>query len=189
MNRRIRGRSHRRLLQRMALPDARHAEGPVMLRRLKQAALLLAAGWMLCACTAELKPAGPMESFSFAHSGMSTADIYTLSAALEADGWTAGAQLLCGAEEHSLKMNPEDAAALNALVETHRLTQWNGFDKADRRVLDGTAFELTIGYADGQTLRASGSNAFPKGYSAAHDEIRRFFGELMEKNGLNNPFE
>ena len=60
-------------------------------------------------------------------------------------------------------------------------------DRVDRHAPDGTGFDLRIGYEDGQEVYATGSNAFPKGYREAHEAILEFFGEMMERNGIENP--
>ena len=143
---------------------------------------------LLCSCAGPLKTDAPMIGFTFSHSGMHTGLIYTLSAEKEDDGWRADLSLLCGEREYSLPMSEEEAWELTALVETHRLTDWYDFDEADLNALDGTAFELVLRYADGQEVHASGSNAFPEGYAALHEAVLNFFGELMEKNGIENPF-
>jgi len=142
----------------------------------------------LSACTASFHTDAPMTRFSFMHSGAHTGLIYTLSAGKGETGWQAEISLLAGEREHVLEMTEEDAERLTALAEEHNLQSWAGFDQSARNVLDGTGFSLTIGYADGQRLYAEGSNAFPKGYREARGEILDFFGELMERNGLESPF-
>lgn len=149
---------------------------------------LLALLLCLCSCTRPIKTDAPMCRFSFSHTGMHTGLIYTLAASETDAGWQAELSLLAGEREHVLEMTQEEAQALANIVQKHALNRWNGFDKVDRRALDGTGFELVIDYEDGQHLYASGSNAFPKGYREAHEEIRSFFAELMERNGLEVPF-
>ena len=149
--------------------------------------LLLAVLLALFGCRKTLQTDAPMNSFSFSHSGMHTGLIYTLAAEKTETGWQASLSLLAGDREYTMDMTAEEAEALISLVRTHELNRWNGFDKVDRHALDGTGFELSIGYEDGQTLCASGSNAFPEGYRAAHEEIVKFFGELMDRNGIENP--
>ena len=149
--------------------------------------LLLAVMLALFGCRKTLQTDAPMNSFSFSHSGMHTGLIYTLAAEKSETGWQASLSLLAGDREYTLDMTAEEAEALISLVQTHELNRWNGFDKVDRHALDGTGFELRIGYEDGQTLNSSGSNAFPEGYRAAHEAIVKFFGELMERNGIENP--
>lgn len=140
------------------------------------------------ACSKTLRTDAPMTGFSFSHSGMHTGFIYTLSAARTESGWQADLSLLAGEQEYEFHMTEEEAGELTGLVKAHELNRWNGFDKVDRSALDGYSFEMTIDYEDGQHLYASGSNTFPKGYNAAHEAILKFFGELMEKNGIENPF-
>ena len=140
------------------------------------------------ACSKTLRTDAPMTDFSFSHSGMHTGLIYTLSAARTESGWQADLSLLAGEREYALPMTEKEAGELTELVKAHELNRWNGFDKVNRSALDGYSFEMAIDYEDGQHLYASGSNAFPKGYDAAHEAILTFFGELMEKNGIENPF-
>jgi len=158
----------------------------MMKRRLT--AVLLAVLVLLAACSKPLKTDAPMNSFSFSHSGMNIGLIYTLSAAETETGWQAELSLLASEQEYILDMTESDVATLTELVQKHGLNRWNGFDKVDKNALDGYDFELCISYADGQKIYASGSNTFPKGYDAAHREILEFFGVLMEKNGIENPF-
>jgi hypothetical protein len=156
-----------------------------MKRRLSLIFVLFAL--LLCSCARLLVTDAAMCGFVFSHSGMHTGLIYTLSAEKNDDGWRAELSLLCGEREYSLPMAEEEVRELAALVEAHRLAAWNGFDKADPNALDGTGFELRIRYEDGQEVRASGSNAFPEGYKAAHEAVLNFFGSLMKKNGIENP--
>ena len=149
--------------------------------------VLLAVLLTASACSKPIRTDAPISSFSFSHSGMHTGLIYTLSAARTEVGWQAELSLLAGEREYSLDMTSEEAEALASLVQNHELNRWNGFDRVNRHALDGTGFDLRIGYEDGQEVRASGSNAFPEGYAAAHEAILKFFGELMEKSGIDNP--
>lgn len=155
--------------------------------RILTAAALLCVLVTLCACAKPLRTNAPMTGFCFSHSGMHTGLMYRLSADKTEDVWQATLSLLGGELEYVLDMTETEAEELAAIVRKQDMNRWNGFDKTDRRALDGTGFDLTIRYADGQVLSASGSNAFPKGYREARDEILKFFGELMERNGWENP--
>ena len=150
--------------------------------------LLTAVLLTVSACSKPIRTDAPMSSFSFTHSGMHTGLIYTLSAARTETGWHAELSLLAREKEYVLEMTEAEAEELAAIVRRHELNRWNGFDRVDRTAKDGTSFDLNIRYEDGQALSASGSNAFPKGYREAHEDIIGFFGALMEQNGLENPF-
>lgn len=51
---------------------------------------------------------------------------------------------------------------LAGLVRACDVPDWDGFRKSDSRVLDGKMFEFKATLADGSTVSASGSNAYPK---------------------------
>ncbi len=80
------------------------------------------------------------------------------------------------------KSFPADGAVLSELTDLYRslrIAEWDGFDKSDRSVLDGTDFTLSITFRDGKTLHAAGSNAFPQNFAAFRREMeeiaRRYF--------------
>lgn len=160
----------------------------MMKRRILTVLLLAAVLLAAYACSKPLWTVAPIGSFSFSHSGMHTGLIYTLSAARTEVGWQAELSLLAGEREYLLEMTEAEAEELDTIVRKHDLNRWNGFDRADQTAKDGTGFDMKIHYEDGQVLSASGSNAFPRGYREAHEEILDFFGKLMERNGLENPF-
>ena len=57
------------------------------------------------------------------------------------------------------------------LVNKCEVKSWDGFSKSDPYVLDGTMFTMT-GNIDGKDISASGSNAFPQGFSEFEKELR-----------------
>lgn len=158
------------------------------MKRFRTASVIALIVILTAACSKPVVTDAPVTSLSFSHSGMHTGLIYTLTAACTESGWQADMSLLAGEQEVTVQMTDADAEALMEIVRKHELNKWDGFDKADRRVQDGKGFELHISYDDGQTVYASGSNAFPKGYDAAHGDIKRFFVELMERSGFEDPF-
>lgn len=67
---------------------------------------------------------------------------------------------------------------LSALATEHRMDLWDGFDMADRRVLDGEMFEVSMVTADGRILFASGSNAYPDNYHEVIPYIDQMVNDL-----------
>ena len=149
--------------------------------------MLLAIMFLLNACTPSFETDAPMMRFSFSHSGMHTGLMYTLSAGSTETGWKAELSLLARDREYILDMTDADVERLEDIVKIHNLKAWAGFDKVDRHALDGTDFSLSIDFEDGKHLYAEGSNAFPEGYAEARNDICTYFGELMERNGIENP--
>jgi len=65
---------------------------------------------------------------------------------------------------------------LEEMITGYEIGDWNGFSEADRRVLDGEDFLLSIHFEDGKRISANGSNAFPKNYGEAKVEWNRLLG-------------
>ena len=147
-------------------------------------ALLAALMLLLTACRREFSTDAEMVRFRFSHHGMVSSSFYCYTAEQTETGWQMTVSLIGLDEEYALEMTQEDADRLDALVRRCGLWKWNGFDKNDRNVMDGEGFDLTIRYADGKQLEASGDNAFPDGYKAAENEINTYFKELLEQNGV-----
>ena len=63
--------------------------------------------------------------------------------------------------EESAILDPQEFLAL---VNACNISRWDGFDKNDPLVLDGSSWSFTATVNGGETISASGSNAYPKGY-------------------------
>ena len=72
---------------------------------------------------------------------------------------------------------------LGELAGHYRIDRWDGFDKNKKNVSDGSTFTLNITLADGGSVSAHGSNAFPDHYTEVSSEIRNIYDELMEACG------
>ena len=55
---------------------------------------------------------------------------------------------------------------LNNIYLNLRIAEWNGYSKYNPGVCDGEGFSLNMGFNDGKSLHASGTNAFPPRYGA-----------------------
>ena len=72
-------------------------------------------------------------------------------------------------------------AELYKLYKECRLAAWNGFDKYNPHVCDGSGFSLSIRFADKKSVNAHGSNSFPKGYRAFCDRMEALFKPEVDK--------
>lgn len=149
--------------------------------------LLLMCMLALSSCASLLRTDAPMERFSFSHAGMRSDSCYTLTAEKTDDGWQAHFDLFC-TQEFTLPMSQEDADMLYGLLDACNLWKWNGFHKVDKTVSDGKSFWLNVSFADGRKLSASGGHRFPDDYGAAVNAIKAVFIQIMENNGMDNPF-
>jgi len=81
---------------------------------------------------------------------------------------------------HTVETVVEDdlLGQLSALATEHRMDLWDGFDKADKRVLDGEMFEMRMVLSDGRILTAHGSNAYPDNYHVVIPHIEQMINDL-----------
>lgn len=113
----------------------------------------------------------------FCHGGTMANDFFTYSAVLGENETRITAEMISDAVELSL-----DAAVMDELrqiVAEHGMEEWAGFDESDYDVLDGEWFDLSITYANGVRITASGNNAFPAGYTDASAALRAAFEKYL----------
>ena len=153
-------------------------------------ALLLVAG--LCAC-GMIKGGGQEDgtvefvSFSFTHTGMSTDECYLYSVQQTEEGVRLYTEeLFSGGQIVDTVIDEPVLEQLSGIAEKYRMIRWDGFDKKNRRVSDGSRFVLSAELSDGRTISASGSNKFPEGYADAEQEIRTLFEDLIGKYGADS---
>ena len=160
-----------------------------MKRRWKRIFAGLLAALMLCmspcfAAAPPMQEAPAVETFCFTRSGMSADQARSSQIRETARGRFARIELH-NDDHYVLPLTDEDMASFSALVQALALTDWNGYHKIDRDVLDGASFSLRVEFEDGGVIDASGSNCFPRGYSEKTSAIRDFFEKLMEEYGFD----
>lgn len=75
----------------------------------------------------------------------------------------------------------EELDRLSEIVAKHGLDRWNGFEKSNSMVLDGSSFNLSYEYEDGFIVSARGNNSFPKGFGEAEADLLALFEGLLEQ--------
>lgn len=70
------------------------------------------------------------------------------------------------------------ALELESLLIRNGVGKWNGFDKANKNVLDGDNFSLRLTNGSGEKLYAHGYMKWPKNYSSVKNGIEDLFGDL-----------
>lgn len=145
---------------------------------------------LLCGCFPRLfggetpapQPTNAIEltAFCYAHRGMSSGDEYTYSAQKAENGTQLYLEMLSGTHIIDVVVDDPVLEELGEIAGQYRLDLWDGFNETNTMMLDGTGFFLSMTLADGSTVSAQGSNAFPAGYSDAASEIRNIFGKLIQ---------
>ena len=68
---------------------------------------------------------------------------------------------------------------LNELLASHKIKNWQGFQSKSSRALDGDSFRLKVVLASNQTVEASGTLRFPKGYTEARLAILGYLDTIL----------
>ncbi len=126
-----------------------------------------------------------LNRFYYQYNGMVWPLFSGIDAELTPDGWMATFLLGATDDAEGVPLTDRDVAALNKLMEDHRLWAWAGFDESDSMVLDGEGFTFSAGYSDGTRIDAQGNNSFPKDYWAAKDAILSAVEEMMIAHGID----
>ena len=122
----------------------------------------------------------PLEITEFTYSVSGMSDSFTATFAPAGNGGThVTAEAGYGSYTMDEVLEEDYMTRLGQLAAQYRMDKWDGFDKADKRVLDGEQFELHITLADGKTIRASGSNAYPKNFHEPMSEVRALIDQLI----------
>lgn len=155
---------------------------------------------LLCGCTAnhptnspqqtEIEPGGePMDitAFSFQHGASLADECYLFKLTKDGDSVRLYAEeLFSGGRIVDTMIEDDVLDQLGELMGTYHVDRWDGFDKNNKHVMDGSSFTLSVTLADGSTISAHGSNAFPDNYSEVSDAIRTMYETFTEQYALND---
>ena len=86
-------------------------------------------------------------------------------------------------EEQALMTGVEDAFAerILGLLHTYRVGSWNGFDRTDKRILDGSSFTLNAGFQSGKSIHAHDYMRFPPRYREFREAMDHAFMEVYRQ--------
>ena len=85
-------------------------------------------------------------------------------------------------------MDPEDARKyevdkyqirrFESLLNEINIYKWDGFNKSDKNVLDGSSFSISINFGEDKNISAHGYMMYPSGYREKTDAIKLWFFEI-----------
>ncbi len=76
------------------------------------------------------------------------------------------------------KVGKDFADELAAFLREKKVSRWNGFQKSDRRVLDGNGFSFSLWTTEDKNISASGYMRWPRGYDEVKAGIEAVFAKL-----------
>ena len=142
--------------------------------------------------------------FTYSYNGSIGGDSYTFRVKKQKDGTallTYYAMQYNSYGDMEMPVETDLLTALEDLYHKHHICQWEGFNKINEYVLDGSGFSLYLTFQDGKSMSASGSNTWPDGYldyltdlstliepylEAAREEARRKILERGMEGNLNS---
>ena len=123
-----------------------------------------------------------LESFCYETIGTAMGSETTFSVICEENGFSVTQSFGRGQNVRSAYVEQEVGAQATDILRKHNVLSWNGFEKSDPLVLDGTSFTLFIAFSDGTTISARGTNSYPKGLSTAVQEIEELFDRFLRES-------
>ena len=154
-----------------------------MRKRVLLCFLLFLAAALLGGCQRKrLKGDVLVESFSYETVGMAMGSEMELSIIREGDGFTVTQSSDGGKTVRSASVEQTVGVQVTDILREHQVLLWNGYAKSDPHVLDGSLFTLHIIFDDGTTISARGTNRYPKGLSAAVQEIEDLVDRFLRES-------
>lgn len=84
-------------------------------------------------------------------------------------------------EESTFEVEEKDVKELEKKLNEYKVSRWNGFDKVDKRVLDGYSFSFSIHLDNEKEVYAHGYMKYPKRYSEVSGYLHSYFKESFER--------
>lgn len=152
------------------------------MRAVKMTAVITAM-LFFCGCGNTGNSAGEQKKitqFSYHHAGSAADDVQSFVFSREEAGIRLYAEWNGGEEQLDVIVADAAMAELEEIVFAQQMQNWDGFDKTSKTASDGDSFALHVTFADGTSISARGSNAFPKGYGEAKNAFLDVFWEQAE---------
>ena len=104
--------------------------------------------------------------------------------------------LTCEEDKCSIKIKPngfpeEDARVYDVdkesldkiikILNTYKVSKWDGFRESDKNVLDGDSFAFSINMKDGKSISASGYMKWPTNYGNVKKELKEIFDSFIRE--------
>ena len=77
-----------------------------------------------------------------------------------------------------VELSQEQVKAIEDLLNKYHVGKWDGFNKVDKRILDGRSFSISISLENGETISAHGYMKYPKNYQEVRDGLQDIIGSL-----------
>lgn len=69
---------------------------------------------------------------------------------------------------------------INEIIKENNIDKWNGFNKQNENVLDGSGFDLEIHYSDDTSIKAHGYMIYPENYETSSKPLKEYLNFLVK---------
>lgn len=87
-----------------------------------------------------------------------------------------------------VKIEKEKVKELEDILRKYKVEKWDGFQKYNKHILDGSSFIMHIYMEDNTTIGASGYMKFPNNFAEVSKELGNYFKEIYD-SGTDNGIE
>ena len=89
-------------------------------------------------------------------------------------------------EEYTeVEIDKEQMNKILEILKRYNVKKWDGFNKADKHVLDGKNFEFILITDDNKKIRAEGYMKYPNGFKDCINELKKVFNDINSKIYIN----
>lgn len=137
-------------------------------------------GGLITILKREPKEISNLKSFEYAYSAGMTVNGYSRYKVDCSDKCIAIIKPVNLAEEEAkeIKLSKKQISKLEKILKKYEVNKWDGFNKSDPNVLDGSSFGISIVMQNGDTISAHGYMKWPKNFSEVSKELDKMFEGL-----------
>ena len=81
-------------------------------------------------------------------------------------------------EKKEIELTNDQVAVIEELLKKYEVNKWDGFNKSDANVLDGSSFSISIVMKNGDIISAHGYMKWPDNFREVSSTLDSFFEEL-----------
>ncbi len=81
-------------------------------------------------------------------------------------------------DEFEKEIDNKHLKEINKIINEKKIYKWDGFDRSDKGVMDGSGFSLSVLYSDGKSISAHGYMKYPSNYKAGKQALLNYLAKL-----------
>ena len=83
------------------------------------------------------------------------------------------------------EISDSDVNKIVKILREYNVKSWDGFNKSDKNILDGSSFSFNLITKEGLKVSASGYMKYPKNYHEVTSKIKEIISDIKTENSIN----